>query len=174
MTMKAATKYLLDANVLMEAKRRYYRFGLCPGFWDCLVWNHEQGSMASIDRVKKEIEDGKDDLTQWIKKQCPSTFFMPTTDTKVASWFGAMVAWAQKQLQYLPEALAEFSTEPDGWLIAYAKEHSYTLVTHEVSAKESRRKVKIPDVCKAFDVLFVDSFDMLEQLNTSFTWMPGK
>ena len=172
--MKAPTKYLLDANVLMEAKRRYYRFRLCPGFWDCLAWHHKQNTIASIDRVKKEIEEGKDDLTQWAKHKCPKTFFMPTTDAKVAAWFGQMVAWAQNQAQYLPEALAEFSAEPDGWLIAYAKEHSYTLVTHEVSAKESRKKVKIPDVCKAFDVPFVDSFDMLERLHTSFTWRPGK
>lgn len=28
--MTAKPQYLLDANVLMEAKRRYYRFGLFP------------------------------------------------------------------------------------------------------------------------------------------------
>ena len=172
--MKAHSQYLLDANVLMEAKRRYYRFGLCPGFWDCLVWQHKQGAVASIDRVKKEIEDGKDDLAQWAKAHCPKTFFMPTTDNKVATWFGKMAAWVQTQPQYFPGAQANFSSGTDAWLIAYAKEHSCILVTHEVSAKESRKEVKIPDVYDAFGVDYVDTFEMLEKLKTSFTWQPGK
>lgn len=28
--------YLLDANVFIEAKNRYYGFDLAPGFWDWL------------------------------------------------------------------------------------------------------------------------------------------
>jgi len=29
--------YLLDSNVFIEAKNKYYRFSLCPGFWDWLI-----------------------------------------------------------------------------------------------------------------------------------------
>ena len=29
-----AARYLLDANVFIEAKNRYYGFDFCPAFWD--------------------------------------------------------------------------------------------------------------------------------------------
>jgi Domain of unknown function (DUF4411) len=162
--------YLLDANVLMEAKRRYYRFGLCPGFWECIVWQHKQGVMSSIDRIKKEIDEGKDDLTQWAKKSAPKGFFASTTEPAVATWFGKMVAWAQAETQYLPVAKSEFAMGNDAWLVAYAKHHGLVVVTHETFDANIKNKVKIPNVCDQFDVDWIDTFDMLEVLNTKFTW----
>lgn len=171
--MSTRRRYLLDANVLMEAKRRYYRFDLCPGFWDCVVWQHKQGVISSIDKVKDEIEQGKDDLSHWVKRTCPSSFFVVTTDPNVAGWYGKIVVWVQSRPQYLPEAKSEFAAGADGWLIAYAKQNSFFLVTHEVPSPESRTEVKIPNVCKAFDVPYIDTFDMLENLKTKFTWKPA-
>lgn len=167
--MVAPTKYVLDANVLVEAKRRYYRFGLCPGFWECLGWHYKQGAVRSIDRVKQELDIGKDELTHWTKKGAPSGFFAPTTDKATAGLFGQMVVWAQSQPQYLPLALTEFATAADGWLVAYAKSNGFVVVTHEVPS-EARNEVKIPNVCKAFGVGYIDTFDMLEELTTVFTW----
>lgn len=71
LTMTVKIQYLLDANVLMEAKRRYYRFGLCPGFRECIAWQHKQGALLSIDRIRKEIDQGTDDLTEWVKRPHP-------------------------------------------------------------------------------------------------------
>ena len=34
--MSGSRKYALDANVFIEAKNRYYRFNLCPGYWQAL------------------------------------------------------------------------------------------------------------------------------------------
>ena len=31
--------YLLDANVYIQAHRRYYDFDICPGYWDCLFFH---------------------------------------------------------------------------------------------------------------------------------------
>lgn len=62
--MPTDKKYLLDANVFIEAKRRYYAFDVCPGFWECLVWHHQGACVESIDRVKQELELGDDDLKQ--------------------------------------------------------------------------------------------------------------
>jgi len=171
--MATRPRYLLDANVLMEAKRRYYRFDLCPGFWECIAWHHKQGTIASIDKVREEIESGKDDLSQWVKRECPKSFFAATTDSKVAEWYGKAIVWVQSQKHYLPEAMSKFAADADGWLIAYAKQNGFVVVTHEVPAPESRTEVKIPDVCKALDVPYIDTFDMLETLKTRFTWKPA-
>lgn len=168
MVMK--TQYLLDANVLMEAKRRYYRFGLCPGFWECIPWHYKQGTLGSIDRIKNEIDHGKDDLTQWAKSSAPKGFFAATTASEVAAWFSQMVVWTQAEKQYLPEAKAEFAAGNDAWLIAYAKQHGLTVVTHETFDANIKNRVKIPNVCIEFGVPYIDTFDMLEALNTQFTW----
>ena len=167
--MATSPKYVLDANVLIEAKRRYYRFGLCPGFWECLGWHYKQGTVSSIDRVRQELNRGKDELTQWAKNGVPAGFFASTTDEVTAEFFGQMIVWAQAQPQYLPQAIQEFAVVADGWLVAYAKSNGRVVVTHEAPTEE-RSKVKIPKVCKAFGVDYVDTFDMLEGLKTIFTW----
>ena len=30
-------KFVLDANVFIQAKRRFYAFDFCPGYWDMLL-----------------------------------------------------------------------------------------------------------------------------------------
>ncbi|MDA8349362.1 MAG: DUF4411 family protein [Pseudomonadota bacterium] len=171
--MVRRVRYLVDASVLMQAHRRYYRFGVCPGFWDCLARHHKQGRVSSIDRVRKEVEQGgKDELRQWTKTACPATFFEATTGRNIGDGYGRVISWAGSQGRYRQEALAEFATVADGWLVAYAKEHGLTVVTQEVSAPESKKEVKIPDVCNAFKVPCIDTFEMLESLGVQFTWKP--
>jgi len=164
--------FLLDANVFIEAKRRYYAFNLCPGFWNCLIWHHGSNQIQSIDRVKQELENGGDDLSNWVASVMPGTCFASTDDASVTSVFGQMVTWVQEQTQFSPEAKAEFAASTDGWLIAYAKTKDIILVTHEIFTPDARRKVPIPNVCKAFGVPYVDTFAMLKELNVAFSWKP--
>jgi len=61
------TKYLLDTNVFIEAKNRYYGFDFCPAFWNWLVLLGEKDRLASVKHVKDEIAKGEDELSHWIK-----------------------------------------------------------------------------------------------------------
>lgn len=67
-------KFLLDTNVFIEAKNRYYAFDICPGFWD---WMDAvcDGDIASIVSVRDEMTGGNDELADWAK------------DRKDAAWF---------------------------------------------------------------------------------------
>jgi Domain of unknown function (DUF4411) len=170
--MSTAKTYVLDANVFIEAKRRYYAFDLCPGFWEALLWHQAQGNLGSIDRVKAELRRGGDDLSSWANDVMPGVCFASTTDQSVIDRFGEAVRWVQAQRQFLPEAKAKFAESADGWLIAYAKETGKTLVTQEVAAKEARKKVPIPNVCEAFGVAYLDTFTMLNDLQVRFVWQP--
>lgn len=60
--------YLLDANVFIEAARRYYAFDIAPPFWEALLEFAEKGKLISIDRVKNELLRGKDELSTWVKR----------------------------------------------------------------------------------------------------------
>lgn len=170
--MSDSRKYALDSSIFVEAKRRYYAFDLCPGFWDSLLWHQARGRLSSIDRIKKELDRGGDDLTTWVNSFMPETCFASTDDEEVVRWFGEMFAWVHAQPQFLSEAKAEFADGVDGWLIAYAKTKQLVLVTHEVFLPETRRRVPIPNVCRQFDVIFVDTFEMLRDFETRFTWHP--
>ena len=172
--MPELRSFLLDANVFIEAKRRYYAFDICPGFWECLVWHHAESTrVLSIDRVKRELERGGDDLRDWVALEAPSTCFASTGHRSVVDCYKEIIAWVHGEEQFSSAAKAAFAAGADGWLVAYAKAENLILVTHETYAPEARGRVPIPNVCAAFDVDYADTFEMLRELEAAFSWGPS-
>ena len=168
--MTGNTVYLVDANVLIEATNRYYSFSICPGFWDTLVWHADSGAVCSVDVVKRELLGGNDDLAVWVKNVAPAAAFHSTNDADVVAWYGRIANWVQNEPQFRPEAKAEFMKAADPWLVADAGAHGMMLVTQETPEPMSRKKVKIPDVCRQFGVMWANTFEMLEDLGVAFGW----
>lgn len=168
MTEGAPRIYVLDANVFIQAHRRYYAFDLCPGFWRCLTHFCGASRLMSVDRVRNEIKDG-DRLAEWIRT-APEHLFASTADPRVIDAFGEMMAWVQGNRQFSEAAKAEFAGVADGWLAAYARVHGAVVVTHETFNAEIKKKVPLPNVCRAFDVPYVDTFRMLRALDVRFAW----
>jgi Domain of unknown function (DUF4411) len=166
--------YVLDSNVLIEAKKRYYNFDVCPGFWEALVWQHQQGAIVSVDRVKAEVDLGKDDLTDWCSLVMPADCFKGTDAPGVTDAYRDALNWVMAQPLFKPEAKAEFANEKvaDAWVIAYAKAFGATVVTEEKLNLEKKKKVLIPNVCVGLGVPYVDTFEMLRALSTRFEWEP--
>ena len=152
--------YLLDSNVFIQGKNDYYRFTVCPGFWDWIAAEHVVGKLLSIQAVKGELIRLGDGLSTWALAQPPS-FFAPQ-DAATADANVTVSAWAARTTQYFPSALAAFYASPDFLLIGHALAYGHTLVTLEKTAPDSRATIKIPDVCKSLGVPFCDSFEMLE------------
>lgn len=166
--MSDVVKYILDANIFIEAKNRYYAFNLCPGFWDSLLHHNSMGNLESIDRVGKELLEGKDNLAAWSKEV--SGLFASTETEFVVADYGAVIQWVQSQDRFNDAAKSEFSSGVDAWVIAYAKANNAIVVTQEVSEPKSRKDVKIPDVCNHFNVKYTNTFDMLQKLEVVFNW----
>ena len=59
---------LLDANVLIETKNRYYGFDFCPAFWDWIIAKNAERQVFSVKEVRNESEAGGDYLVDWIRK----------------------------------------------------------------------------------------------------------
>lgn len=158
-------KYLLDSNVFMEAKNRYYGFDIAPGFWKWLEQSFYLGHISSIRKVKEELTKGTDELAKWALEN-PGMF--PEIDALTVSRFEELATWAQSR-NYNHSALKDFTGDvADFQLIAHASAHGFTLVTHEQSHPESRKRVMIPDACKAMNVPTCNTFDMLKSLNAVF------
>lgn len=168
--MNASVRCLLDSNVLIEAHRRYYGFDLCPGFWDSVVWFHNQDRLLSLDKVREELEHEQDALIQWATSVMPKSGFAASNEREVLDWFGKLQVWAQVQSQFTAAAKQQFATVADAWLVAYAKAHSLVLVTQEEYRPDARKRIPIPNVCKAFDVQHAHTFDMLRALAIRYHW----
>lgn len=164
--MSDACKYILDANVLIQAKRSYYAFDLCPGFWDSLLYHNSKGNLESIDRIGDDLSEG-DDLDAWKKQS--SGFFAPTENASILKAYREVNQWVRGQERFSNYEKSKFANDVDAWVIAYAKANNATVVTHEVPAPKST-KVKIPDVCDYFGIKHISTFDMLKKLGVVFNW----
>jgi hypothetical protein len=162
--------YALDANVFIEAARRYYAFNICPGYWQSLIHQHTQRQIFSIDRVKDEMAGKGDDLARWVVDQVPVACFESSDTAEIAAAYAELIAWVNAREQFSAAAMAEFAGEPDAWLIAYAKATEKTIVTQEAFIPEIQRRVPIPNVCRAFDVPYLDTFEMLKALGLAYHW----
>lgn len=152
--------FLIDANVLIEAKNRYYAFDIVPGFWAWLDRAHHQAVACSIEAVRDELLDGDDELAEWARNN--TSFFLPI-DQGTTKHFPALSAWANSR-GFTQSALAEFTgNNADYLLVAHAREHQHVVVTHEQPRPDARKRVLIPDACSAMGVSTVDTFRMLRQ-----------
>jgi len=172
--MNAIKPYLLDTNILIQAKNSYYAFAICPGFWKSMLGLHHSGQVHSIDQVRDELLRGKDELADWTRHKAPKSFFHDTGDQDVATAYRDIIAWVRNNPQYFELAKTDFAASADGWLIAFAKVNGYTVVTQEEHAPLVKNKVPIPNICIQFGVDFRDTFQMLKALKVRFDWEPRK
>ncbi|KMN06780.1 DUF4411 family protein [Pseudomonas helleri] len=154
--------YLLDANSYIQAKNAHYRMNFCPGFWDWLDTTFQLGQLSSITMVYKELSDYGDELSDWVKIRHAQFDTIDDKDTQ--EFFGRIAEHVMNmKLPTDPEKI-RFLGGADPWLIAKAATTGKTIVTHEVLAPDNSKKIKIPNICKHFDVNYITSFDLLDVL----------
>lgn len=159
---------LLDANVFIEAKNRYYGFDLVPAFWTWLEEQTEAGEVASTDMIYDELKDGGDDLAEWVKHRREPIFHVPSSSQTVANAVGLLGTWVQSE-NYKPHVLADFMDGADPFLVGAALETGSVLVTQEIPAGASRKRVKLPDACRHLGVQYENTFEMMRALGARFS-----
>lgn len=164
--MNDDVKYLLDANIFIQAHQTYYAFDIAPSFWNELIHNAEQDKLVSIDQIKEELHSGKDDdpLSVWATNEFKD-WFKSCTDEKVYKCYSEIMEWAQNHDRFKEAAKEEFAGVADSWILAYAKAYEYTIVTHETYDPNIKNRIKIPNVCEAFGISYTNTFNMLRDLN---------
>ena len=152
--MSPSSNYLIDSDVLITVKNRYYAFPVCPGFWESVLHGHSRGHLHSIDRVRQELLKGRedDDLVRWVRQSVPPNFFLPGDGGEVVAACREVISWVTHHPQYQDEAKAKFAGGADGWLIAHGVITGRTVATNEQPRPESRSVIKMPDVCHRFNV----------------------
>jgi len=159
--------YLLDANVFIEAKNRYYGFDIVPAFWEWLDQKQENGEIASISAVYNELVQGNDALSVWVKARKGSGWWLDVADKDVQDKYGEIANWVMASMHFTQAAKDEFLTGADPWLIAKAIVLGVEVVTHESFDEKRKNKVTIPVVCKYFDVVYLDTFELIRSFGDS-------
>lgn len=159
--------YLLDSDILIRGKRDHYRFKVCPGFWDWIVEANKNGRVYSIEQVQRELQVRNDELANWVATQSSALFLPPTPD--VVQALGTVSAWATQQ-SYEQQAIDEFFKAADFWLVGYALAKGWKVVTHEVSAPLSKKKIKLPDACIGVGAQYTNPFQMLDDEGARFVF----
>lgn len=163
--------YLLDSNVLIEAKNRYYAFDIASGFWAWRDRAHDKGLACSIEAVRDELLAANDELAEWVRQR-PD--FFRALDQGTTRHFGPLTAWAGSR-DFTPAAIAAFTgNAADYLLVAYAKEHEHVLVTHERPDPNAKARIFIPDACIALGVEYADTFKMLRETGAHLDLRPNE
>ncbi len=160
--------YLLDACVFIQAKKFYYSFETFPVFWKWLDREQDQGHIASIQMICDELLRGNDNLAEWARERKNSGWFLSNTEPELQELYSHIVDWVMNQ-PFNKSAKDDFLNVADPWLIAKAKMIGATVVTEEIYDPNTKWKVKIPNVCLAFDVPFITTFKLLHQRNAVFS-----
>jgi len=164
--------YLLDANVLIDANRDYYRIGSVDEFWEWLVHHGEQGSIKIPEEIYEEIKAGKDDLAGWAKESETEAALKLAEEVNVdlvrkVSDEGYATDLSDIELEKM---------ERDPFLIAYALVNpaERTIVTTE-NSKPSRQRANrhIPDVSKQFGIQSINTYELTKLLRFSTKWKTG-
>lgn len=157
--------YLLDANVFIQAKNLHYGFDFCPAFWDWLDREHATGKVHSIEKVGDELQAIGDNLATWAAAR-GSTFFVVPAPTVLPA-LTRVSTWVTSQ-SYAAAAISTFMQVADYYLVGQAIDGAHTIVTHEVPAPTSIRKIKIPDVCIGLGIKCVSPYEMLRAEQARF------
>ncbi len=156
-------EYLFDTNIFVESKKNL-PMDIWPTFWTRMDELINSGSIHSIDKVKEEIDKGKDELTNWIHDKAPRGFFL-TQDSVVLDKLAETIDWARNTpIQFTPSAISDYAKAADSFLVATAAARNMVTVTYEKSNPQRRNRVMIPDACDAMGVRCCDLNTALREL----------
>lgn len=156
-------KYLIDASILMTAHRHLYPFDLAPSFWEQLV-EKASDRIVIIEAVQKEIRRGKDLLLEWYERECSKFTVLGIPSPEVIVAYRTIINSVSANEQYTPSAKQEFASSADSWLCAYGLAFRKTIVTLEKYDAEIKKKVKIPNVCREFNIEYIALLQFMREI----------
>jgi len=147
--------YCLDTNVLIEPWNKYYSPDLCPDYWNILCDLVRQKRVFCTDEVKREVEKVDDGLCGWIKAN-PELVHEITEDVQ---------SKLRRVLRKFPTLVnpTKDRSMADPWVVAHAWSADATVVTKEMPSN-SLKRIKIPDVCREFNIRCIDDFTFLKEV----------
>ena len=148
--------YLLDANTLIRANADYYPIERIPRFWDWLIECGNAGRVKIPNEIADEVTAGRDDVADWLKGEDAKAALRLGERIDVASLRHVVANGYAHDL----DATEMQKIGKDPFLVAYAlSKADRTVVTKELpKPSKQRANRKVPDVCDACGVIWMNDF----------------
>lgn len=150
------TIYVIDACALIDAARNYNMAKKSfAHIWATLDKLIQSGELVSSTEIMDELKD--DDLKVWAKqhKECflPLTRDVQAKTTEVLSQFPTLI-----------KIRSTGNSNADPFLIATAALQGGTIVTNEKLGDNKTKDYKIPNVCQALNIPYMNLHTFLDQI----------
>ena len=150
------TIYVIDACALINAAQNYNMAKKSfAHIWETLDTLIQNGELISSSEVIDELKD--DDLKEWAKghKECftPLTKEVQEKTTEVLAQFPTMI-----------KIRSSGNSNADPFLVATAAVQGGTIVTDEKLGDHKTKDYKIPNVCQALDIPYMNLHTFLDQI----------
>jgi len=164
-----ATKYCLDANVLIQAWQKYYNPKFCPDYWEVLIELGKQDRIFIPELVFEEITRTEDNLSKWLKS---SKILIEKISEPVTKCLKTIYLTNPMHKNLVDNTKARSLADP--WVIAHAINENAIVVTKEekVTALSSKR-IKIPNVCDNMGIKWINDFQFIDEIGIKFNCFIG-
>jgi hypothetical protein len=163
--------FIIDSNALITPYKFYYSFEIAPRFWDTVAKHIELKNIVILDKVFDEISLKDDLLGRWIK-DIDNLEKISIKDSKIISNYGKIMNHISTIGFYSTVAFNAWAqaNKADPWIIAAAVAYNYTVITFEtfnqgLNVNYPSKTVKIPNVCRQFNIRCKDLFYMMHELS---------
>lgn len=167
--------YLLDANTLIDAKRDYYPIERIPEFWE---WVAHQGSLGKIKipiEIYEEFSDSRDkngemdSLAEWAAD--PTVKEALLLEDEANQELVSRIIYDGYVKEPRDDQIKIMGRDP--FLLSYALkdiENICVVSTEKSIPSKKGANRKVPDVCRDFEIICINSFKMIRELDFSTNW----
>lgn len=159
-------RFALDSNILIHCHRQIYPFEIAPAFWRQLLENGQR--IVFLNKVKDEILRNQDELSKWLKENEEHFVTKEAGELSVISCYSEIITSVKNNAQYKETAKDEFASIADSWLCAYGMAYGDVLVTNEKFEPAIRKRVKIPNICREFNINYIGLLEFMRELDIRF------
>ncbi|MBN2266337.1 MAG: DUF4411 family protein [Candidatus Aminicenantes bacterium] len=151
-------RYSIDTSALLDGWTRYYPPDVFPDVWTGIEELIEQGEIRATEEVFVELEKRDDQVFAWAKDR-KASLFVPIGDA-IQEKVAAILAQHERLVRHNRSGA-------DPFVIGLAMVEGCTVVTGE-RLSGSLAKPRIPDVCTALEVPYLDLLGLFRQQNWRF------
>ena len=154
-------KFCLDTNALIEPWNKYYSMELCPDYWELLDSLAKEGTIFCTEEVERELSRTDDDLTDWVKIR---SYLFKAINEDVQIKLRELL----EKYPRLVDTIKDRSMA-DPWVIAHAMAEDAIVVTKEILTLGSKKRIRIPDVCEALGIPWMDDHGFAQTIGIRFS-----
>jgi hypothetical protein len=148
------TIYCIDTSALLHGWRRDYPPDVFSNVWNRLSEFADNGFLIAPEEVLLELKRGGDDIYQWARSH--RNMFLPPDPNVQREVTKIVNRWPN----FVPDCSHD-GVWADPYVIAIAVTRQATVVTGEKLAGTNARSPKIPNICEALHVPWLDLLGLL-------------